>query len=214
MRAIILLGPPGAGKGTVSKVLAEREYIHISTGELLRQQIAEGTELGLAAKERMDRGEFVSDEIVIGMVRDLLEHAKPGMKFLFDGFPRTLVQAEKFDELVESLGGGLEEVILLECDDEVIVERLSGRRICETCGTVYHVIHNPPQKAGICDLDGGTLLLRPDDAPDTVRNRLSVYRKQTAPLIEFYRSGKGLLHTVDAAQSIDLVRKEVLEHLV
>ncbi len=212
MTAIILLGPPGAGKGTVAEELARKGYGHVSTGELLREQIRQETPLGLAAKERLAHGKFVSDEIVVGMIRDLLEHAKAGQKFLFDGFPRTMVQAEEFDQLLQSLEGTLDEVILLECPDDVIVARLSGRRVCPVCGAVYHVEHNPPDTPGICNLDGSELKLRKDDAPETVKKRLRIYRERTAPLIDFYKN-KGLIHAVDASLSIDQVRRAVIERL-
>ncbi len=210
MMATILLGPPGAGKGTVAETLAEMGYQHVSTGELLREQIREKTPLGLIAKDRLDHGKFVSDEIVLDMVRSLLESAKPKQKFLFDGFPRTMVQAEQFEKMLQSLEGEIDEVILLECSDEVIINRLSGRRICKTCGAVYHVIHNPPAVSGICDLDGGELNLRKDDAPETVKKRLEIYRERTAPLVDHYRQ-MGLIHTVDASLPIEEVRHAVTQ---
>jgi adenylate kinase len=212
MTAIILLGPPGAGKGTVAETLAGKGYNHVSTGELLREQIRLQTPLGLEAQDRLAQGKFVSDDIVLGMIRDLLEHATPGQKFLFDGFPRTLVQAEEFDKIIQTLDGGIDEVILLECPDEMIVSRLSGRRTCVTCGAVYHIEHNPPAKPGICDFDGGELQHRKDDAPETIRKRLEIYRERTAPLIGYYRD-KGLIHSVDASLSIEEVRRAVVQKL-
>jgi adenylate kinase len=212
MIAIVLLGPPGAGKGTVAEVLAEKGYTHVSTGQLLREQIQQGTQLGLEAKKLMDQGAFVPDDVVVGMIRSLLEEANPEQKFLFDGFPRTLSQAEKLDELLESLNGTLGEVILLECPDHVVVERLSGRRTCEKCGTIYHTKYNPPKTEGICNLDGAPLLQRPDDKEETIKNRLEVYETQTAPLVSYYQS-HGLIHSIDATQPIQNVRKAVLEKL-
>jgi len=212
MTAIVLLGPPGAGKGTVAEALAGKGYAHVSTGELLREQIRLQTPLGLEAKDRLAQGKFVSDEIVLGMVRGLLEHAEAGQQFLFDGFPRTMVQAEEFGKLLQSLEGGLDEVILLECPDDVIVARLSGRRVCAVCGAVYHVDHNPPATPGICDLDGGELKLRKDDVPETIRKRLEIYRERTAPLIDYYRN-MGLVRTVDASLPIEEVRHTVVEGL-
>jgi len=212
MIAIVLLGPPGAGKGTVAEVLVEKNYTHVSTGQLLREQIQQGTQLGLEAKKLMDQGAFVPDDVVVGMIRSLLESANPNQKFLFDGFPRTLSQAEKLDELLKSLNGTLDEVILLECPDHVVVERLSGRRTCEKCGTIYHTKYNPPKMDGICNLDGAPLLQRPDDKEETIKNRLEVYETQTAPLVNYYRS-YGLIHTIDATQPIQKVREAVLEKL-
>ena len=212
MTAVVLLGPPGAGKGTVAETLAQKGYEHVSTGDLLREQIRLGTELGLAAKERMAQGRFVPDEIVVGMVRGLFDPPRPGHRFLFDGFPRTLAQAEAFDRMLQSLEARLGGVVLLECPDEVIVDRLSGRRVCKTCGAVYHLEFNPPAVAGVCDRDGGELLQRADDAPETVRKRLQIYRERTAPLIGYYRE-KGLLRPVDASRPIDEVRRAVLQGL-
>lgn len=212
MNAVVLLGPPGAGKGTVAEVLVDKGYRHVSTGDLLREQIRLGTELGLEAKQLMDKGQFVSDDVVVGMMRDLLEAEGDDGEFLFDGFPRTLVQAEKLDQLIGSLNGCLQEVILLECPDEVIVGRLSGRRSCPECKAVYHVQFNPSIKEGVCDVDGGALIQRDDDNAATIEKRLEVYAKQTTPLIKYYEA-KGLVHEVDATMSIDGVRGAVLERL-
>lgn len=212
MKAIILLGPPGSGKGSVAEVLTDDGYIHISTGELLRQQIRQGTEIGKKAASLMDQGVFVPDEMVVGMIRDVLENATPDQCFLFDGFPRTRIQAEKFDELIHQMNVDLTAVILLNCPDQVIVDRLGGRRTCPTCGAVYHLTHVPPQKEGLCDQDGATLVARPDDAPETVQARLDVYAKQTEPLIGFYQE-KGLIRPVNSALPIDEVRANVLLEL-
>ncbi|MEA2069155.1 MAG: adenylate kinase [Verrucomicrobiota bacterium] len=212
MNAVVLLGPPGAGKGTVAEVLVDKGYIHVSTGDLLREEIRLETPLGLEAGKLMDQGRFVPDDVVVGMIRSLVQSSKKSARFLLDGFPRTLVQAEKFDELIQSLEGLLEQVILLECPAEVIVERLSGRRTCGKCGTVYHVKYNPASYADICDVDGCELMQRPDDNAETIRRRLAVYTEQTAPLITYYEA-KGLVHPIDATQGIDEVRAAVLERL-
>jgi adenylate kinase len=212
MNAVVLLGPPGAGKGTVAEVLVGKGYKHVSTGDLLREQIRQKTELGIEAKALMDQGKFVPDDVVVGMIRGLFGAGKASAKFLFDGFPRTLVQAEKLDELIESLNGKLNEVVLLECPADAIVKRLSGRRSCPECKAVYHVTFNPPKQAGVCDADGAALVRRDDDNPDTIRKRLSVYAEQTAPLITYYEA-KNLVHPIDATQSIDEVRAAVLEKL-
>jgi len=212
MNAIVLLGPPGAGKGTVAEVLVGKGYEHVSTGDLLREQIKLETPLGIEAKQLMDQGKFVSDQVVVDMIRDLVTTHAPDSKFLLDGFPRTLAQAEKLDELITALEGTLELVILLECPDEIIVERLSGRRMCSKCGAVYHVVYNPPTNGETCDLNGCELIHRPDDTAQTVRKRLLVYTNRTAPLVDYYEA-KGLIHRVDASQSIGDVRGAVLEQL-
>lgn len=213
MNAVILLGPPGAGKGTVAEVLVDQGYRHISTGQLLREQIARKTVLGIEAEKVMVQGRFVPDEVVVGMIRDLLEQGGNSQKFLFDGFPRTLQQARSLDALLEEMHGTLERVILLNCPDEVIVKRLSGRRTCLKCGSVYHVAFNPPSHGDQCDVEGCRLVQRPDDREETVRNRLKVYGEQTAPLISFYEA-KGLVQNIDANQSIEAVRNEVKNRLV
>ncbi|MDH3982330.1 MAG: adenylate kinase [Kiritimatiellaceae bacterium] len=212
MNAVVLLGPPGAGKGTVAEVLVGKGYKHVSTGDLLREQIALETELGLEAKALMDQGKFVPDDVVVGMIRDLLQSSETSAKFLFDGFPRTLVQAERLDELIQTMEGRIDQVVLLKCPDEVIVERLSGRRSCPECKAVYHVTYNPPRQDGICDSDAVTLFQRADDNADTIRKRLNVYAEQTAPLISYYEA-KNLIQPVDATQSISEVRVAVLERL-
>jgi adenylate kinase len=212
MNAIVLLGPPGAGKGTVAEVLVGKGYEHVSTGDLLREQIKLETPLGIEAKKLMDHGRFVSDQVVVDMIRDLIDAHEPDAKFLFDGFPRTLVQAEKLDELLTLIDGTLEEVVLLECPDEMIVERLSGRRTCSKCGAVYHVVNNPPAKGETCDVNGCELTQRPDDTAQTVRERLRVYADRTAPLVDYY-AAKDLICRIDASQSIGDVRAAVLERV-
>ena len=211
MRAVVLLGPPGAGKGTVAEVLTEKGYKHVSTGDLLRAQIQQQTALGLEAKALMDQGKFVPDDVVVGMIRDLVSSNDSETCYLFDGFPRTLAQAEKLDELICSQDGELEHVVLLDCPEEIIVGRLSGRRSCPDCGTVYHMIYNPPAQGEICDSDGVALMQRADDNEETIRKRLAVYAEQTAPLIDFY-SKKNLVK-IDANRSIDEVRQSVLSQL-
>lgn len=212
MNAIVLLGPPGAGKGTVSEVLVNKGYQHISTGDLLREEIDLGSPLGIEAKALMDQGQFVPDEVVVGMIGNLLKSADSSQSYLFDGFPRTLVQAERLDELVEVVGGTLSEVILLTCPDEVIIDRLSGRRTCKKCGSVYHVLFNPASHGENCDIDGCELMQRPDDTEETIKKRLDVYAKQTDPVVSYYEN-KNLIHAVDATQSIENVRGAVLERL-
>lgn len=212
MNAVVLLGPPGAGKGTVAEVLVDKGYKHVSTGDLLRERIRQKTPLGLEAKKLMDAGQFVPDEVVVGMIRNLLKDTESGTQFLFDGFPRTITQAEKLDELMKSLDGRLEKVVQLECPAEAIVERLVGRRTCGKCGSVYHVTYNPPSNGDVCDVEGCELSQRADDTEQTVRKRLVVYENRTAPLISYYEA-KSLIQTINANQPIKNVRADVVKAL-
>jgi adenylate kinase len=198
---IILLGPPGAGKGTQAVILAKQENIpHISTGDILRKAVKDGTPLGRKAQEYMNRGDLVPDEVVIGIVRDRLEADDCRKGFIFDGFPRTVDQADALGATLKGLNLPLDGVVNIQVPDEVLMERAVGRRTCRQCGEIYHVKHKPPKTAEVCDLCGGELRQRPDDREETVGNRLAVYNRQTAPLIDYYR-GKGLLKTVDGQQS-------------
>jgi adenylate kinase len=212
MKVVVLLGPPGAGKGTVAEVLVNKGYKHVSTGDLLREQIRQETPLGIEAKKLMDGGQFVRDDVVVGMIRDLMKNSDVDDKFLFDGFPRTLVQAEKLAELMLSLGATLEHVVQLECPDEVIVKRLIGRRTCGKCGAVYHVTFNPPSKGEVCDVEGCPLTQRADDTEETVRKRLEVYAERTEPLIAYYNAMGVIVH-IDANQPIADVRADVVKAL-
>lgn len=205
---LVFLGPPGAGKGTQAKRLSqELGLLHISTGDLLREAVRNKTDLGLKAKEYMDRGELVPDDLIIAMIEEVLPE---GGGVIFDGFPRTIAQARALDDLLQKKGLTLNAVIYFEVDDEKVVERLSGRRVCKTCGAVYHVKFNPPKEDEICDKCGSPLIQREDDKEEVVRNRLKVYRDQTAPLIDYYRQ-KSLLYTVDASKDIDQVYSSLRE---
>jgi adenylate kinase len=207
---LLIVGPPGAGKGTQAKFLASHFSIpHISTGDIFRANIAAGTPLGLKAKAILDSGELVPDEITIGIVRERLGEDDAEGGFLLDGFPRTEPQAEALDELLAELGTPLDAVLELQVDDEEIVHRLSGRRICATCGHVWHVEFEPPEVEGVCDLDGGTLYQRDDDKPETVRNRLRVYADQTAPLIDYYTE-RGLLTSVRGSGAVEDIRRGLI----
>lgn len=202
---IVLMGLPGAGKGTQADKIVEKYGIpHISTGDMFRAAIKEGTELGVKAKSFMDQGALVPDEVTIGIVRERLSKADCDNGFLLDGFPRTVPQAEALDALLEDLGKRIEHVIDIEVDTEELVARLSGRRICKVCGTSYHLIFNPPKVEDVCDKDGGELYQRADDNPETVMNRLEVNMNQTAPLLDFYDK-KGVLTKVDGQQDINQV---------
>ncbi len=203
MKAIILLGAPGAGKGTIAEELAKRgSYEHVSTGDMLRVEVREGTELGRAARSYMERGDLVPDELIIEIVRKRLVNAESETCLVFDGFPRNVAQAEALEREVVRQGGKVSHVFLLEVPERVLVERISGRRVCRRCGAVYHVRNRPPRQPGICDVCGGELYQRPDDNEETVLNRLKVYEESTAPLISYYES-KRLLRRIPAAGTPD-----------
>lgn len=209
---LVLLGVPGAGKGTQARLLETKLGIpQISTGDLFRYNLKNQTELGLLAKSYMDRGDLVPDEVTILMVKDRLlrDDCKPGA--IFDGFPRNLSQAVALDEMLAA-DGGVRRVLLFSLDDDEAVRRISGRRTCKVCGTAYHVDYNPPKVEGKCDLDGGELIQRDDDKPETVKARLYVYYKQTSPLVGYYFA-KGLLTEVDGTQPIERVQADLLQTL-
>ncbi len=199
---IVLLGAPGAGKGTQAKLLEEAAQLpQISTGDIFRFNLKNQTELGKLAKSYMDTGALVPDEVTIRMVEDRLQQPDAARGAIMDGFPRNLVQATAFDLMVAPYGG-VTVVPMIGVDDEEVIRRITGRRSCKSCGAIYHVLYNPPKVAGVCDKDGGELTQRDDDREETVRNRLFVYYKQTAPLIGYYYA-KGLLAEVDGMQPIE-----------
>lgn len=207
---IIMLGAPGAGKGTQAKMIADKYGVpHISTGDIFRANIKNGTELGMEAKKYMDQGLLVPDELTVKILLDRVaeEDCKEG--YLLDGFPRTIPQAEVLDKALTELGDEIDYAINVDVPDENIVKRMSGRRACLSCGSTYHMEHIPPQKEGVCDKCGNELVLRDDDKPETVLNRLEVYHKQTQPLIQFYEE-KGVLRTVDGTKPM----KEVFDSIV
>ena len=200
---LVLLGPPGAGKGTQSVVLAKRYKIpHISTGDILRESVKLAQPLGLKAKSYMDKGELVPDEIVTDIVVERLKKDDTKDGYILDGFPRTLKQAEDLDEALKRAASATDMVIYFATSPAVAIERLSGRRVCKSCGFNYHVKNIPPKKEGICDKCGGSLFQRPDDKEETVRNRLKVYEDQTKPLIDHYVK-KGLLKRVSGDMGVD-----------
>lgn len=211
---IILLGGPGVGKGTQAKKLAEKyKLAHISTGDILRQAVKDGTEMGLMAKSFMDKGQLVPDEVVIGIIKDTL--AKPEIKaggFILDGFPRTVPQAQALDELTHKMNIPVDIVVNIKASSDIIVQRLSGRRTCRGCQSVYHVLNLPPKKEGICDRCGGQLYQRDDDKEETIRNRIKVYEDQTSPLIEYYKK-LGKLKDVSGEAEIDEVFAEICDLL-
>lgn len=205
---LVLLGVPGAGKGTQAKMLEEAFHLpQISTGDIFRYNMKNQTELGKLAKSYMDRGDLVPDEVTIKMVEDRLQQLDCANGALMDGFPRNLVQATAFDAITAPYGG-VTLAPLISLDDEDAIQRITGRRVCRTCGAVYHVDFNPPKQEGVCDLDQGELYQRADDKLETVRNRLFVYYKQTAPLIGYYYA-KTLLVELDGAQPIEDVQSKL-----
>ncbi len=190
---LILLGPPGAGKGTQAKLLVQELGIpHISTGDMFRDHIARNTELGQKVKAITAGGQLVPDEVTNALVKDRLSRPDVAPGFILDGYPRTVPQAEYLDGLLKSLGRKLDRVVSYEVSEEMVVERISGRRSCPKCGAVYHVSQNPPKKAGICDKEGAELVQRPDDKPENVRVRLAEYGAKTEPLKRYYREKKAL----------------------
>ena len=196
---IILLGAPGAGKGTQAAVLSEHYNIPtISTGNIIREALRTGTEMGKKAKSYMDAGQLVPDEVVIGIVKDRLAEDDCKNGFILDGFPRTIPQAEALDKM----GVNIEYVIDIEVSDERIINRMSGRRVCEKCGRPYHLVNLKPKKEGICDACGGTLVQRKDDHIDTIKNRLEVYHKETEPLVDYYKN-QGKLQVVHGSDSVE-----------
>lgn len=210
---IIMLGAPGAGKGTQAKKIAAKYQIpHISTGDIFRANIKNGTELGNKAKEYMEKGMLVPDELTCDLVVDRIgqEDCKNG--YVLDGFPRTIPQAEALEAALKKLDDSVDYAIDVEVPDENIIRRMSGRRACLGCGSTYHIEHIPPKVEGICDVCGGKLVLRDDDAPATVENRLKVYHEQTQPLLDFYGKA-GILKTVDGTQEMEAVFAKIVEIL-
>jgi adenylate kinase len=211
--ALVLLGAPGAGKGTQARELSERLGIpRISTGDILRDAIAKRTPLGLAAERQMKAGELVPDDIMCKIVEERIEQPDCRNGFILDGFPRTLAQGEFLSGLLRKKGQGEALVLNFRVDDEVLVKRLTGRRTCPVCGRIYNIYFSPPKKEGICDYDGGKLIERADDNPATIPQRLIAYDKQTQPLIEYYRR-RNALHDVDGNRNSETVSKELREIL-
>ncbi len=210
---IIMLGAPGAGKGTQAKKLAEVCGIpHISTGDIFRANIKSGTALGAKAKEYMDKGLLVPDELVCDLVVDRIQQDDCVNGFILDGFPRTIPQAEALTNALKAIGQNMDFAIDVDVPDENIISRMSGRRACVGCGATYHVVFNPPKVEGVCDVCGEKLILRDDDKPETVKNRLSVYHEQTQPLIDYYKAAD-ILVTVDGTKNMDDVFADILKVL-
>lgn len=211
---LVLVGPPGAGKGTQAQFIAEHVDVpKISTGDIFRANVSEGTPLGVQAKAFMDRGDLVPDDVTIEMVRNRLAEPDAVAGFLLDGFPRTVPQAEVLDDILrETAQTKLDVVLELVVDDDEVIRRLSGRRTCRTCNHIWHVDFDPPAESGVCDLDGGELYQREDDKPETIANRLEVYAESTAPLVAFY-ANRGLLVGIDATGPVDDITQRAIDAL-
>lgn len=206
---IIIIGPPGAGKGTQAKKIAkEFNLVHISTGDILRDQMEEKTEIGLAINDLMNAGQYVSDDIIIPLLRERLlkEDCKNGT--VLDGYPRNIYQAERIDETINEVTA----VVDIEVDDEHIIARMSGRRSCPDCGKVYNILYYPPKKENVCDDCGAELMTRPDDAPEIVKERLETYRERTNPVIEFFKNREKVI-TVDGTQKIEDITKSIVDSI-
>ena len=210
---LVMLGAPGAGKGTQAKRIAAKYQIpHISTGDIFRANIKAGTELGMKAKSYMDQGQLVPDEVTIGMLLDRISQDDCAGGYVLDGFPRTIPEAESLTKALASRGEKLDYAVNVDVPDENIVTRMSGRRACLGCGATYHIVYNAPKKEGICDVCGEKLVLRDDDKPETVQKRLAVYHDQTQPLIDYYKQ-EGILAEVDGTQDMDKVFQDIVKIL-
>jgi len=211
---LVFLGPPGAGKGTQSSyIINDYKVVQISTGDILRSAVKEGTELGKMAKKYMDEGKLVPDDVIIGIVRERLKQDDCKNGFILDGFPRTIPQAVSLDAMLkDDLNISLTHIISLEVDDNLIMERLTGRRTCKGCGKVYHIKYNPPKKEGVCDDCGGELYQRDDDKEETIAKRLKVYHEQTSALKDYYKNS-GKLYVVDGVGEVDDIYRKIKEIL-
>jgi adenylate kinase len=210
---LILMGPPGAGKGTQSALLADRlKEPCISTGNILREEVRRKSPLGIEAKRHMDKGELVPDDVMIGVIEDRLRQPDCGPGFILDGFPRTVPQAEALDRALRTLGRRLDVVVSIAVPNEELIKRLSGRRTCRECGALYHIIFDPPTNAGICNKCNGDLYQRDDDQEDIIASRLEVYTRETAPLLQYYRARK-LLAEIDGTGAREDILARIVERL-
>jgi adenylate kinase len=210
---LVMLGPPGAGKGTQAALLAEKLGVpHVATGDLFREALKNETDLGLTAKSYMERGELVPDEVTVAMVRERLQKPDSESGVILDGFPRTIEQAEALEDLLDEQGEAIDAAVFIDAAEDELVRRLSSRWTCRNCQAVYNVISNPPHQEGQCEIGGGELYQRADDVPETVRNRIRVYRRQTSPLVDYYQD-QGLLITIKSEGGIERVQQKIQEAL-
>lgn len=210
---VVLLGPPGAGKGTQARLLQEEfAACQISTGDILRKAVAEQTPLGKEAAQYINRGALVPDDVIVNLVAERLKEQDCEKGFILDGFPRTIPQAQNLDVILKTMGLNLNRVLSVEVPGSIIIERLGGRRTCKSCGALWHMVFNPPKKDGVCDRCGGELYQRDDDREETIANRLRVYDKQTAPLVDYYRE-RGLLREIDGVGEVNEIRARVTKAL-
>ncbi len=208
---LVLLGPPGAGKGTQAKRLVEKfRLAHVSTGDILRAAIQQGTKLGLEAKGYMDRGALVPDALVVGIIGERLQARDCKTGFVLDGFPRTVPQAEALERMLGGMGSRLDATVALDVSDQTVIDRNTHRRSCPKCGSTYHLVNAPPKQAGVCDKDGTALVQRPDDQPEQIKKRMAEYREKTEPLKAFYRA-KGILKDLDGGRPPDEVFQGVVQ---
>ena len=210
---VVLLGPPGAGKGTQARLLQEEfAACQISTGDILRKAVAEQTPLGKEAAQYINRGALVPDDVIVNLVAERLKEQDCEKGFILDGFPRTIPQAQSLDVILKTMGLNLNRVLSVQVPGSIIIERLGGRRTCKSCGALWHMVFNPPKKDGVCDRCGGELYQRDDDREETIANRLRVYDKQTAPLVDYYRE-RGLLREIDGVGEVNEIRARVTKAL-
>jgi adenylate kinase len=210
---VVLLGPPGAGKGTQAKLLREKfEACQVSTGDILRKAVADQSPLGKEASAYIRRGDLVPDGVIVKLVAERLKEKDCAQGFILDGFPRTIPQAQSLEEILQKMGTGLQSVLLVQVPHRIIVERLAGRRTCKYCGALYHLKFNPSASESVCDRCGGELLQRDDDREETISARLKVYDKQTAPLVDYYRQ-RGILREIDGVGSVDDIRNRLIKAL-
>jgi adenylate kinase len=210
---VVLLGPPGAGKGTQAKLLREKfEACQVSTGDILRKAVADQSPLGKEASAYIRRGDLVPDGVIVKLVAERLKEKDCAQGFILDGFPRTIPQAQSLEEILQKMGLGLQSVLLVQVPHRIIVERLAGRRTCKDCGALYHLKFNPSASESVCDRCGGALLQRDDDREETISARLKVYDKQTAPLVDYYRQ-RGILREIDGVGSVDDIRNRLIKAL-
>jgi adenylate kinase len=213
MQIYIFVGPPGSGKGTMASMLQENnDFLHLSTGDILRKEMAEGTELGKQASEYVNKGDLIPDDLISDVVENRLSETDPNISIILDGFPRTTPQAELLADAIKRVSADLEAIVLFEVDEDALIKRITGRRLCKNCGAMFNVFYNPPAEDNTCDHCKGELSQRKDDTEETARNRFEVYKKQTMPLLDFYADSANLIN-LDASQELDEVYKSLRKAL-